>query len=154
MRRRVLWATVLLIGVLLALGAAGPQVESDSTPADRVTLTVFDGEIAVGQVQARVADGPIERYRGLSGVETLGPNEGMVFVYPAAGERSFVMRDMAVPLDIIFVGADRRVSAISHAAADDQRQFVGQARWVIEVKRGYAAAHGIQAGDRVAGLPD
>lgn len=145
---------MVLVGILLALAATGPQVGSDSTPADRVTLRFFDGDTERGQVQARVADGPIERYRGLSGVETLGPNEGMVFVYPAAGERTFVMRDMAVPLDIIFVGADRRVSAISHAAADDQRQFVGRARWVIEVKRGYAVAHGVQVGARVSGLPD
>ena len=46
------------------------------------------------------------------GVDDFGAVEGMVFVFDAPTETSFHMRDVPVPLDIAFIGADGTVLAV------------------------------------------
>lgn len=157
-RYRIRGLLVLVVVVaVLAVVVGGPQIgvgPISTAPQDRVTLTVFDeGGEELGQIDAMVADDWGEKYTGLSDTDRLAPSEGMVFVYGGVTERAFVMRDMAFPLDIIFVDGDGTITGIEQAAADDDRRFTGEARWVIEVNRGYAEAHGIAAGDSVEGLP-
>ncbi|MDR5656468.1 DUF192 domain-containing protein [Halodesulfurarchaeum sp. HSR-GB] len=151
-RHGLVGLAVLLL--LLAAVGGGPQVGTDSEPPDRATLTFLDETGAeLGTVDATIAEGFFERYTGLSETDRLGPDAGMVFVYPEAGERTFVMRNMSFSLDIVFVGADGEITAIHHAAAEDDREFSGEARWVIEVNRGYTDAHEIEVGDSITGLP-
>ncbi|MFB6135221.1 MAG: DUF192 domain-containing protein [Halobacteriaceae archaeon] len=122
-------------------------------------MTVRDADTgeALAVVRARVADTPEERYAGLSDAERLPAGTGMLFVFRSEGRRAFVMRRMAFPLDIVFVGADGRVTTVRHAPvpppdADeaDLVRYTGRAKWVLEVPRGWADRHGVAAGDRVS----
>ena len=140
--------------VVVVLSTAGPQVGVGADAGAQTTrLTVHPDSGPPVQVQVRIADAPGERFTGLSETDSLGPDEGMVFVYPRTAERAFVMRDMAFPLDIVFVDGNRTITAIHHAAADADGTFTGQARWVIEVNRGWTGAHGVAVGDQVSGVP-
>jgi len=67
--------------------------------------------VSVGDERLRVvlADAPDERSQGLRRRETLGPYDGMLFVYLEPVETSFTMSTVPVPLDIAFYGADGRV---------------------------------------------
>lgn len=169
----------VLLGLLIAalgLALGGPMAEvgdplssmTTSTPEDTQT-TVAGDELAtvtirsssgetLGEIDAMVADTGSERYTGLSDTESLGPDEGMVFVYPAEGDRTFVMRDMAFPLDMIFVGSDGRINAIYHAPVEndsDLTRYSASAQWVVEVNRGWTTEHGVSEGDEVeVSLPD
>ncbi|MFC7009293.1 DUF192 domain-containing protein [Halalkalicoccus salilacus] len=103
-------------------------------------------------VDSEVADGPEERYTGLSDHESLGEDEGMLFVFENEDERSFVMRNMDFPIDIVFVDADGRITTIHEAPTEDGSDLTsyrGEAKWVLEVNRGYTDEHGIEEGDRV-----
>ncbi len=155
------WTWLLLFGLLLlviSIVAPGPlagvDTQNGTADTDEVTVTFVDkNETALGHISGPVADTRDTRLIGLSDTESLGPNEGMVFVYETTDSRSYVMREMAFPLDIIFVNGDGEITAIFEAATDDDRHFTADARWVIEVNRGYAADHGITEGDRVRDLP-
>jgi uncharacterized membrane protein (UPF0127 family) len=140
--------------VVVGLSVAGPQAGVGAAPDSETTrLTVHPADGAPAQVQVRIADTPGERFTGLSRTAALGPEEGMVFVYQDTAERAFVMRGMAFPLDIVFVDGNGTITTVHHAAADADREFSGQARWVIEVNRGWTTTRGVSVGDRVTGLP-
>lgn len=155
------WARLLLVGVLVVLFAlviGGPLSDvsnDDATGRDETTSVTFqtpDGT-ELGTVSGPVADTYSERFTGLSETDSLGPDEGMVFVYDDTATRTFVMRNMSFGLDIIFVDGSGGITAIYHATADDDRQFSAPARWVIEVNRGYTDTHNVSVGDEVQGLP-
>ena len=145
------------VAVLLAVaGIAGGFVAFDELSAldapDRTTVTVVDEDgSTLGAVEVRVADTFRERYTGLSDTESLGPNEGMLFVHDAEGEYAYVMRDMAFPIDIVFVGANRTITAVHHAETEERplTRYRGTGRYVLEVPYGWTTEHGVRAGDRV-----
>jgi len=53
--------------------------------------------------QADIADTGSKQYQGLSGRKQMGDDEAMLFLFPEASDRTFVMRRMNFPLDIIFI---------------------------------------------------
>ncbi|WP_435344500.1 DUF192 domain-containing protein [Haloarchaeobius sp. HRN-SO-5] len=119
-----------------------------------VTVTDEDGtEKAV--VAVEVADTRQERITGLSDHESLAPGNGMWFVYDDEQERTYVMRQMDFPLDIIFVGEDGRITSIHHKRAPEPGEdgeeitATGTGMYVLEVPRGYANETGMEVGDHV-----
>lgn len=100
-RQYTLAAACLLAGALCfsAISAA-----ADPT----VTITYPTGV----RVQAELADTPQKRSRGLMFRERLAPDAGMLFVFEDAGEWSFWMKNTRVPLDILWIGPDRKIVSI------------------------------------------
>ncbi|MFB6114240.1 MAG: DUF192 domain-containing protein [Halodesulfurarchaeum sp.] len=153
---------VIVAGIALAFGGpmagvdapgATPESQRTSTGDRPATITfVAENGTELGTVHARVADDPMERYTGLSETASLPENAGMLFVYPDDGKRTFVMRNMDFPLDIVFVGSDGQITAIHEAPVENDSNLIGYtgtAKWVLEVNRGYTDAHSIDVGDRV-----
>jgi hypothetical protein len=52
------------------------------------------------------------RSRGLSGRESIATDGGMLFVFPAAMELAFWMRECPAAIDVIFLGPSGRVVAM------------------------------------------
>jgi uncharacterized membrane protein (UPF0127 family) len=153
LRSRLRWPAVVLLAVLL-VAAGALTVDEFRTLGDpgEATVTVVDEDgTALGTVDVRIADTFEERYTGLSDTASLGPDEGMLFVHGDEGERTYVMRDMAFPIDIVFIGADRRITAIHHAEVEEPplTRYRGRAKWVLEVPYGWTTDHGVTVGDRV-----
>jgi uncharacterized membrane protein (UPF0127 family) len=121
------------------------------------TVEIQDNETnrTLATVDVRLAESYEEKYTGLSDTPTLRNGTGMLFVYEEADRRTFVMREMDYPLDIVFVGADGRINAIRQAPApgpnqdgnDIQRS--GRAKWILEVPCGWMAARNVTEGDRI-----
>lgn len=65
----------------------------------------------VGGVETKmyVADTTEKITKGLSDVEKLEENEGMLFVFPDEGERIFWMKDMNFPLDILWFNSNNEI---------------------------------------------
>ena len=85
------------------------------------------------------------------GVAEFGVVEGMVFVFDAPTETSFYMKDVLVPLDIAFVGADGTVldvltMALCTAEPCPLYRSPAPFLWAIEAPAGGLA--GIASGDR------
>ncbi|MFW5928839.1 MAG: DUF192 domain-containing protein, partial [Halobacteriota archaeon] len=89
---------------------------------------------------------------------SLPDDSGMLFVYDDEAPRSFWMKDTHVPLDIVFLDRELRVVNVERAAPDpgnlSDRQLPrypsdAPARYVVEVRRGYADDVGLSPGDRL-----
>ncbi len=80
----------------------------------------------------------------------------MLFVFPKADYYPFWMPDMHFPLDIIWIGADKKIISISEnipPLLDKTKPTYylspKPAQYVLEVKAGFAKKHNIKIGDTV-----
>ena len=93
-----------------------------------------------------------EQAKGLMFRTALGADEGMIFPMDPPRGAQFWMRNTVIPLDLLFVGPDGRISNIAaNATPYDETPLpsVGLAKSVLELSGGRAAALGIVAGDKV-----
>lgn len=67
------------------------------------TAEVFLGEQLFS---LEIASSPEQHYKGLSGREYLCNNCGLLFLFNEPARKTFVMRDMLFPLDVIFIDED------------------------------------------------
>lgn len=143
----------LIVAIVLTLAYQLGAFALVTGSEEAATVTITDEGETLATVDAEVADTPPQRHTGLSDHESLGADEGMLFVFERESTRSFVMRDMAFPIDMIFVGGDGRITAVHEAPREedqsDLRSYRGEAKWVLEVNYGYADENGITEGDRV-----
>lgn len=147
-------ALVALVAV--AVAAANPALLIAGY--ETTTVEAVDGDTgeSLATVEVRVADGIVKQYVGLSATEELGEGEGMLFVHEDAEERAYVMRDMAIALDIVFVAPDGTITEI-HEAEPESRPFTryrGTGQYVLEVPRGWSERHGVEPGDRIRVDPE
>ncbi|MFB6152982.1 MAG: DUF192 domain-containing protein [Halodesulfurarchaeum sp.] len=147
--------------VVTSNGPAGTDhPPTETTPRPTASPTEYPATVQIlapngsvkGTVRVRIADEPEEHYRGLSATESMPSDAGMLFVFEREATRTFVMREMDFPLDMLFIGADGRITRIYHAPVEndsDLTRYSGRAKWVLEVNRGWASAHNVSTGDRV-----
>lgn len=64
-------------------------------------------------IKVEIVDNDESRRIGLSGRDSLGLDEGMLFVFDTEGEHVFWMRGMRFPLDIIWINKNKRVVYIA-----------------------------------------
>lgn len=115
------------------------------------TTLVLDGTPLV----VEVADDPAEQARGLMHRDTLPADRGMVFVYPDLKPRHFWMKDTRIPLSIAFVddaGVIVRIADMTPLSTK-RTPSLYPAQYAVEVNQGWFAAHGVEVGDKVEGLP-
>jgi uncharacterized membrane protein (UPF0127 family) len=95
---------------------------------------------------------PNEIRRGLMYRRHLGDNEGMLFEFPDSRRRFFYMRNTYIPLDMIFIDAERKVAGVVENAeplSESPRGIASSSKWVVEVPAGFCAKHSIYAGARM-----
>ncbi|MBX0322918.1 DUF192 domain-containing protein [Halomicroarcula sp. F13] len=136
--------------------ANGTATETATRSANATTVAVRDDAERLATVEVRIADTFEQRYVGLSKTDSMGPNEGMLFVHDEEGEYAYVMRNMSFPLDIIFVDANGTITTVHHAplppegtSESDLKRYEGRGKYVLEVNRGWANRTGVGVGDRV-----
>ncbi len=154
----------LLAVPALLLAACSPQAGTASPAAtpeapathpvsglEVVPLTITqDGKRHRFRVEVAATDE--QQMRGLMFRTEMGADEGMIFPKEPAQMRSFWMRNTVIPLDIIFIGPDRRVLNIAAGAIpydETPLPSLGQAAAVLELIGGRAAQLGIKPGDLV-----
>ncbi len=85
----------------------------------------------------------------------LAADKGMLFILPEEGIYSFWMKNMHFPLDIIWIGKDKKVADITAnvpLCKQDCESYVpgGNIKYVAEVNAGFADRNRIKIGDRVS----
>lgn len=154
---------VALLGGALNAGVAGAIARSgpDACPQPPATPVVDFGEpvpLSVpskdGVVDLRVwvADEPEEFRRGLMFRDALGPDEGMVFLFEDDRPRSMWNKNVCIPLDMVFIAADGRITGIARHAMPFSERLIhspGPAPYVLELAGGRAKELGLLPGDRI-----
>ena len=106
-------------------------------------------------VYAEAADTPAQRETGLMNRTSLNENAGMLFVFPTEQKQSFWMKNMRIPLDIVFITTDKHVldvyQSVPPCTTDPCVSYTSNApiRYVLEVNAGFSEQHGITSGDTV-----
>ena len=114
--------------------------------ADDTVRVVIAGDDGPVTFEVEIADSPEERTRGLMFRQSLPADAGMLFLYPVEQPLSFWMKDTLIPLDMIFIRADRTILGIVENAEPQTltfRSVPGLSQFVLEVNGGLAADRGI-----------
>ena len=89
---------------------------------------------------------PEDKAKGLSGVESLPKDEGMLFIFDPPEDVKFWMKDTLIPLDIIFINEDQEVVKVHQGIPNDETLIeVPNIAYVLEVN----ANSGIKVGDEL-----
>ncbi len=112
-------------------------------PAQPPAVTLDGVEVSV-----IVADDAGERSQGLQGYGPLAEGEGMLFIFDDSAPRTFAMKGVTFPIDVVFIDEDLAVSAIEPLDPGDTGLVTspGPCPYVIELPQGWAAAEGITVG--------
>jgi uncharacterized membrane protein (UPF0127 family) len=105
-------------------------------------------------IQAELADSESKRYQGLMFRKGLLENEGMLFIFDQDAPHTFWMKNMLIPLDIIWIDQSKRIIDIKTNIAPCQGPCEniipsGAARYVLEVNSGFAERNAVKVGERV-----
>ena len=149
-----------------------PQIPTETLdPIATVTL-VPDGIISTGPMvrveelvfPVELADSPDKRIRGLSGRASLDARTGMLFIFEKPERFRFWMREMEIPLDIVWIGSNCEVVDVSEdvpfpapeTPLDELPRYSpeSRAKFVLEINAGEAADLGLGIGDKVEFLND
>jgi len=132
---------VVAVGLSLAVSACASE--------PRVVIHTASGEIPV---TVEVASTPTQQAVGLMYRKELGALAGMLFVFDITVEHPFWMKNTVLPLDMIFLGNDRKVVGIVKDAVPfttSERTVGVPSRYVLEVNAGFSEKHGVKNGDSV-----
>lgn len=157
--RRMLGLTLaaLLAACSANSGEAGAQSTQNAAVHPQsglavVPLTVtHSGQQHVFRVE--VARTEQEQAKGLMFRTAMGADEGMIFPMNPPRGAAFWMRNTVLPLDILFIGVDGKVSNIAANARpydETPLESVGLVKGVLELNAGRAAELGIVPGDSVS----
>ena len=139
---------ILIIGLAVVLVAL---VASYAFSMMRPTVGVRVGQSGIYELW--LADTDASLYKGLSGVEELPGNGGLLMDFKSSGYHGIVMRDMKVPLDIVWLNEQKRVVYIVKNASPELGESkiftpIDPARYVLELPAGSVSNSVIKKDDK------
>lgn len=148
---------IVVVGLFIKnpsfLGMSGISTPKPTAPPAK-SITVGDQKVII-----QIADTSEKRSKGLSGTSSLKENEGMLFIFDSKGIKPlFWMKDMLIPLDIIWIGdgkivkIDKNVPNPKPGTTDSSlKTYSGgvPVDYVLEVNAGFSDKNNIKAGDGV-----
>jgi len=138
--------TYFIIGGLVALLVAS-VIAYMVTTFQPTTLV----RIGSGAYQVQVANTEAERIQGLSGVQELPKNGGLLMDFQEDGQWGIWMKDMYIPLDIVWLNSKKEVIYLVANASPElstTKTFIPKnpARYVLELPAGSIQNAGIRKG--------
>jgi uncharacterized membrane protein (UPF0127 family) len=110
----------------------------------------LDMHIGSAVIQVEVANTEQERQKGLSAATSLAKNHGMLFVFSHDSQWAMWMKDMKMPIDIVWLNAYKKVVHVeAHVDPASYPAYFAppeSARYVLELASGGAAEAGILPG--------
>lgn len=113
-------------------------------------------EVIIGSQPYRlvVANDEASRLKGLSGVDSLGKNDGLLMVFDTDEKHGIWMKDMLIPIDILWLDSNKKVIYIVQDAQPElstSEVFTPSkpARYVIELASGSAKQHSVRVGHEI-----
>jgi len=131
--------------VLTAWGDSPPKQErGDKTVADRFSIKIGDRLVAM-----QIAALPAELQQGLMFRQTMGSDEGMLFVFTTPQQMGFWMRNTILPLDIGYIDSTGELKEIYPMYPLDEKPVSSRShaiQYCLEMNQGWYARHGVKAG--------
>jgi uncharacterized membrane protein (UPF0127 family) len=142
----------------LAIALSSPVIVAPQALAEAaMMLPVHMAKLAIDTASGvklfsiEIADESSEQERGLMFRTDMPDDRGMLFVLERTRQASFWMENTPMPLDLLFIGEDGRVTAILKGQPFSRAAISPgvPVRFVLELKEGTSAKNGIAPGDRL-----
>ena len=133
--------------LLAGCGNAEKQAPVPKTIEDRFPIKV-GGQV----VQMQLAITLAENQKGLMFRQTLGADEGMIFIYDQPQQMSFWMRNVGLPLDIGFFDATGGLKEIYPLYPHDERPVSSRDRhlqFALEMNQGWYRKNALKPGAKL-----
>ena len=133
--RSLKWIAFAFVGLFVAASLARPVGPANIEIASKSGVHVFTVEIV---------DNDADRAKGLMYRKELPEGQGMLFDFHRDQEVSFWMQNTYIPLDMIFIRGDGRISRIAENTEPLSTRLIpsnGPVRAVLEVIGGYDAGN-------------
>lgn len=143
---------ILLLTLLLLLGKG--TLVAESLPQTNLP----QWKLALGKmtIEVPVATTPEQRAIGLMYRTSLGPNEGMLFVFEAPQQVAFWMKNTPVPLSVAYLNSSGRILEIYDLTPLNENlvpSVFSSILYALEMPKGWFTGNGIQPGMKINGLP-
>lgn len=115
-------------------------------------LSFLNDSTVIKNIEIEVADDDLQRARGLMYRKKMPETRGMIFLMDRNEIQNFYMKNTYIPLDIIYVGADKKVVSIQKQTtplSELSLPSAGPAKYVVEVVGGFCDKYGIDRGTRI-----
>ena len=105
--------------------------------------------------KVEVADTPQSRQAGLMGRDQLNSDQGMLFIFEEEGNYGFWMKNTLIPLDIIWLNAQKEVIFIKTSAQPCESSVCSpvypeqSAKYSLELNAGIVNFIGLEIGDKL-----
>ena len=143
------------IAALTILSVTACSEGTNSIGVGAITAVTLHGDRGTVRVTVQDADTPDEREHGLMGRTSLGPTEGMVFIFDGPTQELFWMKDTVIPLSIAFwddAGTIVGIRDMDPCTADPCPTYASPEPYVgaLEVNLGFFDDHEVKVGDTIA----
>jgi uncharacterized protein len=141
---------ILILGLLLV----GCRNQTPVSILEKTTEVSVKGAV----VHALIAETPDQQAKGLGGTAVLDWDQGMLFPFPDKSRRIFWMKDMLIPIDIIWlsdttvVGIEKNIPEPAKGENDSalpKYPSPDTVNYVLETKAGFADKFGLMVGNTV-----
>jgi uncharacterized membrane protein (UPF0127 family) len=123
--------------------------------AVRAELPVAQLSAGMHLIRAEVADSMEVRMQGLMYRKAMAQNSGMVFVFDENATHCMWMKNTLIPLSVAFIDEAGAIVNIADMQPHSEQSHCAerQARYALEMNRGWFAQRGVKPGIRLGGLP-
>lgn len=137
---------------LLAAALAVPSASAQQGPQPPLPTVQLQSGLYL--IKAEVANRDASRMQGLMFREQMGPNEGMLFLFPDRQKQCMWMKNTLLPLSVAFMGLDGTILNIEDMKpqTEDTHCSRGESPYALEMNLGWFKQKGIKAGSKIAGL--
>lgn len=137
-----------LVGTMTVPASEGfmaSSTDASSQPSASIIIKTLNGPI-----QILVADTPAQMEKGLGGRDSLPQDTGMLFTFPTEGRYGFWMKDMIFPIDIVWIGSNKKIIGISGNLSPETYPGTfyppSNIQYVLELNAGAADKFGLVTG--------
>lgn len=106
------------------------------------------------EISLEIAKTPTEQYQGLSDRVSLCQHCGMLFIFTTSEPKTFVMRRMQFPLDIVWIHQQTVVGISKKLPPEHSEPYTlypspGAVDWVLELNAGAADFYNLEVGKKI-----
>ena len=155
-------ALVLYFNPAISSTLGQPEDKQQVPPLDEEVRSATNGYRQVNVelnglvLIADIAATDEQKTKGLAVKNSLAENEAMLFIFDNEAQHPFWMKNMKFPIDIIWIGSDKRVVHIEHNVQPCSSELlcptykpVADSLYVLETVAGFAERHGVANGTPV-----